>query len=422
VRNSSISPAPLIVALVPRTSIRRMLRNVRLASLNASWAASFQLVSDTPSSSIVFSTATGGTFHLDSTGRIVAGRRDVHGILHLMTDPSAPASTEFGLIAELAPFLAGAQHGIAVGSGDDAAVLDLGDRWVCLAVDVIVEGVHFRSDLSSYADVGWKAVAVNCSDLAAMGARPTAAVVGLCRPPDLPVSDIEALYTGMDEACTRWGLRLVGGDTVAAEALALSVTVLGEVEPNRAVTRAHAEPGDAIVVVGSLGAAAAALSQVAHGRQPSAALLSAHRRPQALVAAGRALASHGARAMIDVSDGLGADLGHICAASGVAARVRWTALPIADGVLATAAEIGIDPVDVVCGGGEDFALLAAVPADLAEQAAQAASVAEGVTAVLVGVVGEPHADDEAAVVLEMPDGSTRDIGAAGYDHFGRAAT
>jgi thiamine-monophosphate kinase len=324
-------------------------------------------------------------------------------------------SSEFGLIAELAPFLAGAQDGIAVGSGDDAAVLELGDRWVCLAVDVVVEDVHFRRDLSSLADVGWKAVAVNCSDLAAMGATPTAAVVGLCRPGDLPTAAVEELYAGMDEACTRWGLRLVGGDTVAAEALAISVTVIGEVAPGAAVTRDGARPGDAVVVVGALGAAAAALAQVERGLEPSEGLLDAHRRPQALVAAGQVLAQHGATALIDVSDGLGADLGHLCTASGVAARVRWDDLPVAEGVRAVAAQLGVDAVDLACGGGEDFALLAALPAEAAEAAAAAAGAADGVPAAVVGTIVAQ--DDVPALRLELSDGSMRNIEGLGFDHF-----
>jgi thiamine-monophosphate kinase len=319
---------------------------------------------------------------------------------------------EFDLIAQLAPFLAGAEEGIAVGHGDDAAVLDFGERWVCVAIDVVVEGVHFRRDVSSPADVGWKAVAVNASDLAAMGARPTAAVVGLCRPADVGTEEIEALYTGMREACQRWGLRLVGGDTVKADALALSVTALGEVEPGRAVTRAGAQPGQALVVVGSLGAAAAAVAQLQAGRQPDAALVAAHRRPQALVAAGRVLAEHGATAMIDLSDGLGADLGHICRSSGVGATVRAADLPVAEGVTAAADALGVDPLDLVCGGGEDFALLAALPAGAAQEAARAAGAAEGVAAAVVGQVVEGT-----DAVLELADGTRRDLAGMGYDHY-----
>ena len=336
-------------------------------------------------------------------------------------DPRADAATgpsEFDLIAELAPFLSGSEGGVAVGAGDDAAVLDLGERWACLAVDVVVEDVHFRRDLSSLGDVGWKAVAVNCSDLAAMGAQPTAAVVGLCRPASVSAEDVTAIYAGMHEACERWGLRLVGGDTVAADALALSVTALGEVEPGGAVLRSGARPGDALVVVGSLGAAAAALALVAAGQDATEALLAAHRRPSALVAAGRVLAEHGATAMIDVSDGLGADLTHICRASEVAARVRWDDLPVADGVRSAAARLGIDPVELACGGGEDFALLAALPAEAAAAAAAAAAEVEGVPAAVVGVI-DPRREGLPTAALVLADGALRDLTGLGFDHFRR---
>jgi thiamine-monophosphate kinase len=230
------------------------------------------------------------------------------------------------------------------------------------------------------------------------------------------VEELTALYAGMDEACAAWGLQLVGGDTVAAQALALSVTVLGEVAPGRAVTRGGAQPGDALVVVGDLGAAAAALAQVAAGEEPDPALLAAHRRPRALVAAGRILAEHGATAMIDVSDGLGADLGHLCTASGVTATVHWEALPVADGVGAVAAQLGRDVVRLACGGGEDFALLAALPADVAGDAARAAGSAEGVPAAVIGVLAAPAAGVP-AVQLILPDGTDRDLAGYGYDHY-----
>lgn len=279
-----------------------------------------------------------------------------------------------------------------------------------VTIDLIVEGVHFRRDLSSWEDVGWKAVAVNVSDLAAMGADPTAVVVGLCRPRDLHEDDVVALYRGLRAACDRWGLRLVGGDTVSGPTTVVSVTAIGEVEQGAAVTRAGARPGDRIVVVGTLGAAAAALMQVHAGVEPDPALLAAHRRPMALPAAGRALAAQGARAMIDVSDGLGADLGHICedsgAGAGIGARVVAAALPVAPGAL----EAG--GWELVCGGGEDFALVAALPPEWAETAALAAAAAEGVPAAVVGEITACP-----GVVLVLPDGGRLVLDRMGYDHF-----
>lgn len=321
------------------------------------------------------------------------------------------AQGEFDVIARLAPFLASGGDGLVVGHGDDAAVIDMDGRGVCLAVDVLVDEVHFRRDVSSMADVGWKAVAVNCSDMAAMGAKPNVAVVGLCRPASVPVEDIEQLYAGMNQACARWGLRLVGGDTVAAGALAVSVTVLGDIDTDKAVRRGGAQVGDRLVVVGTLGGAAAALALIERDLPAADVLLTAHRRPVAHVDAGRALAEAGATAMIDVSDGFGADLLHICQASSVAAVVDAEALPFTPGLAEAAATLGRDPVDFAAGGGDDYALLAAVPSGDAE------AIAERVSGVLVGEVvgGAPGA------TMRMSDGSTRDLAGRGWDHYQESA-
>lgn len=346
----------------------------------------------------------------DSHGRapVSAGRRGSAGGIVGGDTRGMPSEGEFELIARLAPFLAaGGDDDLVVGHGDDAAVLDLDGRGVCLAVDVLVEDVHFRRDLSSLADVGWKAVAVNCSDIAAMGGTPSVAVVGLCRPKSLPAEDVERIYAGMSEACERWRLRLVGGDTVAADALALSVTVMGDIEPQRAVRRSGARPGDKVLVVGTLGGAAAALELFRSGAPVDDLLLAAHRRPIARVAEGTALAEAGATAMIDVSDGFGADLMHICEASSVAAVVDAAALPAGDGVATAALSVGRDPLEFVIGGGDDYALLATLPADAAD------TTAARVDGVVVGeiVAGEP------AATLRLPDGTTRDLAGSGWDHY-----
>lgn len=315
--------------------------------------------------------------------------------------------SEFDLLARLAPFLAPGGEDLLVGSGDDAAVLDIDGRGVCLAVDVLVDGVHFRRDVSTLEDVGWKAVAVNCSDIAAMGGSPTVAVVGLCRPASLAGDDVERLYAGMHEACTRWNVRLVGGDTVAAQALALSVTVLGDVDPKRVIRRSGANVGDRIVVVGELGAAAAALAQAQAGQTADESLLRAHRRPIARVDAGRALAAAGATAMIDVSDGFGADLEHICVASRAAAMVDATALPVADGVIVAAHALDTDPLDFVVAGGDDYALVATLPPEAVEAACDATG----------GVVVGDIVDGEPGASMRMADGTIRSLSGSGWDHY-----
>lgn len=314
---------------------------------------------------------------------------------------------EFALIARLARHLTGA--------GDDAAIVPFGDGRLVLAADAVVAGRHFRRDLSDLRDVGWKALAVNLSDLAAMGAvRPRAALVTLLRPADAPDSDIDELYEGLGEAARAYGVALVGGDTTAADELALSVAIVGELE-GEPVWRAGARPGDAIVVVGPLGAGAAALASTEAGLEPRPTHLAAHRRPRPLPAAGRALAQAGATALIDVSDGLGQDLAHVCRASGVTARVEWPRLPVAEGAAEVAASLGRDPVALVCGGGEDYALVATVPAARAEEAAAAASAAEGLPAAIVG--GILDAVDGRSLVSLEGAGPVRDIAGLGWDHF-----
>lgn len=325
---------------------------------------------------------------------------------------------EFELIARLAKAFAAADARVAVPQGDDAAVVRVGGVDVCVAVDVLVQDVHFRWDLSSPADVGWKALAVNVSDIAAMGAQPLAAVVGLTLPPTASVTAVEALYEGLAAAARAWDVRLVGGDTTRGPVLVVSVTILGIVTTGRAVTRSGARPGDAVVVVGALGGAAAALALDAAGARPPFTFLASHRRPRALPAAGRVLAEHGATAMIDVSDGLGADLTHICAASGTRVRINFDVLPLAPGVDAAAARAGVDLAALVCGGGEDLALAATVPAVEAERAARRAGEVEGVPAAVIGEV--LRADGGPRVTL-VRNGRSANITGLGWDHLSSQA-
>lgn len=320
---------------------------------------------------------------------------------------------EFELIAQIAPYL-DAPVDVLAGQGDDAAIVRIGDQPVCLTTDVLVEGRHFRTDLSSPEDIGWKAVAVNCSDLAAMGAVPSAAVVGLTRPARCDPEHTIGLYRGMREAADRWSVALVGGDTTAGEQLVLSLAMVGHTEGRPPVLRSGASPGDRLILAGTLGAAATALAQVRHGRQPSADLLAAHRRPQAQVEAGRGLAEAGVTAMIDISDGLGADLAHVCRASHVAARMQWRHLPVAPGVREASEGLGADPVALVCGGGEDFALLAAIGPERVADAL--AAVRPFTSAREIGVL-EAVDSDQPLVALDIGAGRVRELADLGYDHY-----
>lgn len=271
--------------------------------------------------------------------------------------------SEFALIAALRPHLAGDAPGIPLGVGDDAAVVEVAGTPVALAVDALVDGIHFDRGISSWGDVGWKALAANVSDLAAIGARATAAVVWLGRPEAVSDAEVVELYTGMGEAARRWGVALVGGDVTGAPALAVSVTVVGELLPGGPLRRDAARPGDAVVVVGSLGEAAAGLALARAGAgdllDAHPELLAAHRRPAALPEAGAALAAGGAHACIDVSDGLGRDLAHIADDSRVG--IRLDGVPVSAAVAAAADRLGVDPTAFVVGGGDDLALAATLP-------------------------------------------------------------
>lgn len=251
--------------------------------------------------------------------------------------------------------------------GDDAAVLapTPGHRLV-VTTDVLVEGLDFTAALSEPEDWGWKAVVANLSDLAAMGAEARWLVLALTVPDPTPVATLERVYGGVGEACRAFGVALVGGDVSGGPALSLAVTALGEAE--RPVLRSGARPGDRLAVTGPLGAAAAGLGLLQRGDRAATGLLgrfpglaAAHRRPTPALAMGLALARAGATALIDVSDGLAGDALHLAEASGVGVEVHDATVPLAPGVAEAAALLGLDPLELALGGGEDFVLAAALP-------------------------------------------------------------
>jgi thiamine-monophosphate kinase len=235
-----------------------------------------------------------------------------------------------------------------------------------VTTDVLVEGLDFTAELSDPEDWGWKAVAANLSDLAAMAAEARWLVLALTVPEATPVPTLERVYAGVGEACRAFGVSLVGGDVSAGPALSLAVTALGEVE--RPVLRSGARPTDRLVVTGPLGAAAAGLALLRSGDPAAKELLgrfpglaAAHRRPQPALAMGVVLARAGATAMIDVSDGLAGDALHLAESSGVGVEVHEATVPLAHGVVQAAALLGLDPLALALAGGEDFVLAAALP-------------------------------------------------------------
>lgn len=230
--------------------------------------------------------------------------------------------------------------------GDDAAVLDDG---LLLKTDVMVEGIHFDLSWCDPEDVGWKALAVNLSDIAAMGGAPTAAVVALVVSPDRP-GMADRTMTGLANAAERLGCSIVGGDTSSGPALTVAVAVLGHAPKTGPVFRFGAQPGDIILVTGELGAAASALASIRReGAMPVG--FQRLRRPEPRLAEGAAAAQLGATAMIDLSDGLATDLGHVCEESGLGAVIDEEKLPLFGGA----------DLETALYGGDDYELLFTIP-------------------------------------------------------------
>ncbi|WP_433467994.1 thiamine-phosphate kinase [Spirillospora sp. CA-128828] len=264
---------------------------------------------------------------------------------------------EFGLIGRLTRRL---PQGPAVrlGPGDDAAVIAAPDGRVVATTDLLVEGRHFRRDWSGPYDIGRKAAAQNLADVVAMGARPTALLVGFAAPPGTGVDWAERLYDGLADECSEAGASVAGGDVVGAPEVTLAVTALGDLGGAAPLTRSGARPGDVVAVRGRLGFAAAGLALLGAGRDEPAELVAAHRRPRPPYAAGEEARAHGATALLDVSDGLVQDLGHMARASGVRIDVDSAAVPV-PGIL------GPDGLRHALTGGEDHAFAAAFPASAA---------------------------------------------------------
>jgi thiamine-monophosphate kinase len=245
---------------------------------------------------------------------------------------------EFGLIEALSRWLPRDPRAL-VGIGDDAAVLAAPDGRVVATTDFLLEGRHFRRDWSGPGDVGRKAAARSLADVAAMGAEPTGLLVALAAPPDLPVSWARELAAGLAAECSRAGASVIGGDTARASCVLLAVTGLGTLAGRAPVRRSGAAPGDFVAVAGPLGQAAAGLALLSAGLSgPSAAvpLVAAHLRPAPPYPAGPQAARLGATAMIDISDGLLADLGHVSDASGVLIDVATDRLGPGEPLIAAA--------------------------------------------------------------------------------------
>jgi len=309
-------------------------------------------------------------------------------------DATLADAGEFGLISELVALFPQGEH-VLVGPGDDAAVLRVRTGHVVVSTDLMVEGRHFRRDWASASDVGHRAAAQNLSDINAMGGRATSLTVGLAAPADLPVSWALDFARGFAEECALVGASVVGGDLTRADEVVIAVTVLGACT-EAPVLRSGARPGDVLGTVGRQGWAAGGLAVLGRGFRSPRVLVEAYRRPAPPYDAGRVAAEAGATSLIDVSDGLLAEAGHLADASGVAIDVHAASFDIPEPLHAVGAALGADPIQFILGGGDDHALLATF--------ADVAAVPEGWA--VIGAVTEGSGVTVDGAAYEGPTGWT----------------
>ena len=330
---------------------------------------------------------------------------------------------EFGLISLVQEWTGSAASGpvavppdtyrIAVDNGDDAAAATflVSPVTELYTTDTMVDGIHFTSETTPWRDLGWKAIASNVSDVAAMGGTPALALVTLGLPADTRVNDIKELYSGMNEICREFGARVIGGDMVRSPVGFVTVALTG-IAAGKPMVRTAARPGHLVGVTGPVGGSAGGLRTMlekAGAEGPAKDRLTmTHRRPRPHVAEGQILVANGIESAMDVSDGLADDLAKLCAASGVAAVVWADKVPADPALQAVFAE---DWLDLALYGGEDYVLLFTAPP-------------EAMNAVIdrlpesVAIIGEITDGTAGDVTVLDSDGNPRLRGGAGWDHFG----
>jgi thiamine-monophosphate kinase len=293
---------------------------------------------------------------------------------------------------------------LAKGLGDDCAFLEVGDTTLAISLDLSVEDVHFRRVWLTPQEIGFRAAAAALSDLAAVGAVPTALLLALGAPEQEPEATLHAIADGVGEAVRHAGAAIVGGDLTRAPVLVVDCCVVGQCD--RPVRRSGARPGDVLVVSGALGGPGAALAAWQAGREPAPDARHRFARPEPRYVGARYLAGLGATAMIDISDGLGGDLGHLLAASGVGARLDVERIPVHPAALREATLAGETPWAFAVRSGEEYELLAALPAGVTEEVLRAAPLP---LAVVGAVEAEPGVRARLhAVAVDLP---------GGFDHF-----
>ncbi len=316
---------------------------------------------------------------------------------------------EFALIDRLSAIAGGDHVDIVQGVGDDAAVLRVAPEpapYLLVTTDILVEHRHFKTEWADAEQVGEKASECNVSDIAAMGGTPTWMFVSLVLAEDTQVQWAEGLYRGIARSCQRHGILVVGGDTTQGGVNTVNIALLGSVDRKNLSLRSQARPGDLLMVTGTLGASAAGLAMLLENRQPSDYLLQKHLTPRCRLDAAHLIAPL-ANAMIDISDGLGSEVHHICNQSKVCAEIEAAAIPLHGDVVAAGKALGIKPYQFALSGGEDFELLFTIDPQKIEALTE--------TGLNCHPVGKITAQSDAPLLIQ-PDGTQIPL-PGGYNHF-----
>ncbi len=326
---------------------------------------------------------------------------------------------EFQLIRRMSRGCLIRSEGIIKAIGDDAAVFRPDPRQVCLVTtDLLVERIHFLRDKISGRALGHKSLAVNLSDIAAMGGTPKEAFISIAIPEDCSLDYLDEFYDGLRDLAKIHDVNLLGGDTTGSKVdLIVNILIIGTAPEDRILYRHGARPGDVIGVTGPLGESRAGLHLLLQDIDPDTEalgnLVRAHQMPRPHLAEGRFLAEHGASAAIDVSDGLSSDLGHVLEESGAGARLRAGGIPVSASLREFCGRFGFDePVTFALDGGEDYVLLCTVPPDRWEEVSEGFAGAFGRPLHAVGTVTA-----DKGITLVHPDGRVDRVRAGGWDHF-----
>jgi len=326
---------------------------------------------------------------------------------------------EFGFIESIKKECITSLKGVIKGIGDDCAVFGpYSGRVLLFTTDMLVEDIHFLRDKLTPYQLGWKAIAVNLSDIAAMGGRPLYILISLAIPAKTNVELIQDLYKGMKDICEHYTVNILGGDTVASpDKLIINISLIGDTKEEEVIYRSGARSGDKIYLTGNVGDSFAGLKILKNEISPPNSIgshfIKVHNEPKPLIETGRIIATSGlASAMIDLSDGLLSDLGHICKESGVGAMLFRSKIPLSSELKLLASRTKFNPLDLALSGGEDYILLVTVHEANSKDFELLFKDKRPSPLYLIGEIRE-----EEGIRMVNDDGSIEEIDIRGFNHF-----